>query len=115
MADSFYPGKGYPQPHHIDAGLLQYLIQTPDDKTWGLSIMENGCGPEDFPILKSHLEVFGWEETMGMLMLVSKDPIDPKVILEELGTDPVESVMIMDELFNKDVTKEFIRLYTPST
>lgn len=96
-----------------DSEMFLYQIKTTDDKIWLLKILGSGGERDQFEILKTHPEVFGWEEVQGMLKLVSGSPIDPKVLVEAIRTDPIDSISIVDNKTDQnDITKSFIDQYS---
>ena len=100
-----------PSPIDQDSEMFLYQIKTKDGKFWFLKILGTG-NKEEFPVLVSHPEVFGWEGVQGMLKLVTKDPIDPKVIVEAIKTDPLETVIIVDgKESQEDITTSFLEEY----
>lgn len=102
-----------PTPIDKDSEMFLYEIRTTDGKTWFLQILGNGGEKNNFTILESHPEVFGWEEVQGMLKLVTKDPIDPKIIIEAIQNDPIDSLSIVNNKNDQEeITSDFVSEYT---
>ena len=112
IVDKFHPNENVPQPLQIDSEYLLYKIKITDGSELYLRILGNGGDPKDFPILKDAPEVFGWESTLGMLMLITNDPISPRILIKAIDSDPLQTITIVsDPKDMTDVTHEFLKQY----